>query len=50
MPRGRPRKKEVRIFGLDGGESELAAWGKTPSMRQGPVVKEIGGVVDGGER
>jgi hypothetical protein len=50
VPRGRPRKKEVRIFGLDGGESELTAWGKTPSMRQGPVVKEIGGVVDGGER
>lgn len=42
VPRGRPRKKEVRIFCLDGGESELTAWGKTPSMRQGGVVREIG--------
>ena len=49
VPRGRPRKKEVRIFCLDGGESELTAWGKTPSMRRGPVVEEIGGVVEGRE-
>lgn len=49
MPRGRPRKKEVRIFCLDGGESAVTAWGKTPSMRQGPVVEEIGDVVEGGE-
>jgi hypothetical protein len=46
VPRGRPRKKEVRIFCLDGGESELTAWGKTPSMRQGSLVEMV---VEGGE-
>jgi hypothetical protein len=37
VPRGRPRKKEVRMFCRVGGESELRAWGKTPSMDKGPV-------------
>lgn len=44
VPRGRPRKKDVRIFCLVGGESELTAWGTTPSMERGTCGEiEIGG-------
>lgn len=37
MPRGRPRKKDVKMFCLDGGESEAMS-GETVSMGEGPTV------------